>query len=78
MAGSKVSCQTWVNAHAKAERLTNSEYAWQVSRPWAYSRVSLSGTITYCQKKMPATDAQVERLIEQEMGCGRKGRNQLT
>lgn len=27
---------------------------------------------------MPATDAQVERLIEQEMGCGRKGRNQLT
>lgn len=61
----------------KQEQVTYLEDTYKVSHAWACSVVSVSRTTKYYQKKMPAKDAQIKTMIEQVIGCSRKGRNKV-
>lgn len=61
----------------KQEHVVYLKDTYKVSHAWACSVLSVSRTTKYYQKKMPAKDAQIKTMIEQVIGCSRKGRNKV-
>jgi len=49
-----------------------------ISHAWACRIMQLSRTTKYYEKKMPTKDAKVKKIIEEVIGCSRKGREKVT
>lgn len=61
----------------KQEHVVYLEDTYKVSHAWACRVISVSRTTKSYQKKMPVKDAQVKTMIEEVIGCSRKGRNKV-